>query len=62
MMAVRVDTHKDRHFLSGTRRSRTAVGELAIAVCTAAYDELERWGATRILETEDDLSPVRRYA
>ncbi len=43
MIAVGVDTHKDIHFAVALDHLGQLLGELAIAVCAAGYDELERW-------------------
>ena len=43
MIAVGVDTHKDSHFAVALDDLGQMLGELAIAVCAAGYDELERW-------------------
>jgi hypothetical protein len=43
MIAVGVDTHKDSHFAVALDDLGQLLGELAIAVCAAGYDELERW-------------------
>jgi transposase len=43
MIAVGVDTHKGSHFAVALDDLGQLLGELAIAVCAAGYDELERW-------------------
>ena len=43
MIAVGVDTHKGSHFAVVLDDLGQLLGELAIAVCAAGYEELERW-------------------
>jgi transposase len=43
MIAVGVDTHKGSHFAVALDDLGQLLGEIAIAVCAAGYDELERW-------------------
>jgi transposase len=43
MIAVGVDTHKGSHFAVALDDLGQLLGELAIAVCAAGYDELEHW-------------------
>lgn len=45
MIAVGVDTHKQRHFAVMLNQLGELVGELVIDVCAAGYGELERWAA-----------------
>jgi hypothetical protein len=43
MIAVSVDTHKHSNFAVALDDLGQLLGELAVAVCAAGYDELERW-------------------
>lgn len=45
MIAVGVDTHKERHFAVVLNQLGELLGELVIDVCAAGYGELERWAA-----------------
>jgi transposase len=43
MIAVGVDTHKDRHMAVALDRLGQLLGELSIEVCTAGYRDLDAW-------------------
>jgi transposase len=45
MIAVGVDTHKERHVAVALDQLGQVLGELIIDVCAAGYGELERWAA-----------------
>jgi len=45
MIAVGVDTHKERHFAVVLNQLGELLGEIVIDVCAAGYGELERWAA-----------------